>query len=59
LIDADIVDETNLPRLLGAGIVDIGKPKTHLAARNARRANPHVQLTIIQTGSKTPPPAVP
>jgi hypothetical protein len=54
LIDADIVDETNLPRLLGAERDDIGKPKTLLAARNARRANPNIQLTTIQARVECP-----
>jgi molybdopterin/thiamine biosynthesis adenylyltransferase len=54
LIDADTVDETNLPRLLGAEPDDIGKPKTPLAACNARRANPGIQLTTIQTRVEHP-----
>nr|WP_062337378.1 ThiF family adenylyltransferase [Herbidospora sakaeratensis] len=47
LIDGDIVDVTNLPRLVAAEQSDIGKPKTELAIRNARRANPEIQLTIV------------
>lgn len=47
LIDDDIVDETNLPRLIAAEPTDIGKPKIELAARNARRANPNIDLTLI------------
>jgi len=54
LIDADTVDETNLPRLLGAEPEDIGKPKTLLAARNARRANRDIQLTSMQTRVEHP-----
>jgi hypothetical protein len=48
LIDDDIIDETNLPRLLGASSDDIGKPKTDLAVRNARRANPDIRLVVLQ-----------
>jgi molybdopterin/thiamine biosynthesis adenylyltransferase len=54
LIDADTVDKTNLPRLLGAEPDDIGKPKTLLAARNARRANPDIQLTTIPARVEDP-----
>jgi molybdopterin/thiamine biosynthesis adenylyltransferase len=47
LIDDDIVDTTNLPRLLGATAADIGALKTEVAARNARRARPGIRLTVI------------
>jgi hypothetical protein len=47
LIDNDTVNETNLPRLVAAEHEDIGKPKTTPAARNARRANPDIKLTLI------------
>lgn len=47
LIDRDTVDETNLPRLVAAEPDDIDKLKTELAARNARRANPEITLTVI------------
>jgi hypothetical protein len=54
VVDDDTVDKTNLPRLLGAELGDIGKPKTLLAARNARRANPGIQLTTLQTRVEAP-----
>jgi len=54
LIDADIVDKTNLPRLVAAEPDDIGKLKTEVAARNARRANPDIQLTIFNTRVEHP-----
>ena len=56
LIDDDTVDHdgTNLPRLIAAEPGDIDKPKTQLAARNARRANPNVQLTILSTRVEHP-----
>jgi molybdopterin/thiamine biosynthesis adenylyltransferase len=47
LIDDDTVDNTNLPRLLGATAADIGVLKTEVAARNARRACPDIGLTVI------------
>ncbi|MCC8251555.1 ThiF family adenylyltransferase [Saccharothrix sp. NEAU-S10] len=54
LIDADHVAGTNLPRLIAARRDDIGRPKTSLAARNARQANPEVMLTLIQQEVQTP-----
>jgi molybdopterin/thiamine biosynthesis adenylyltransferase len=49
VIDDDSVDHegTNLSRLIAAEPSDIGKLKTELAARNARRANPDIDLTIL------------
>jgi molybdopterin/thiamine biosynthesis adenylyltransferase len=47
LIDDDTVDNTNLPRLLGATPTDIGRLKTDVAARNARRARSGIRLTVI------------
>ncbi|WP_435585861.1 ThiF family adenylyltransferase [Micromonospora aurantiaca (nom. illeg.)] len=44
LIDDDIVDETNLPRLLAAERDYVGRSKTLPAVRNARRANPDIGL---------------
>lgn len=47
LIDDELVEESNLPRLVAAELCDVGQPKTELAARNAKRANPGVQLTLV------------
>ncbi|ROR43495.1 ThiF family adenylyltransferase [Kitasatospora cineracea] len=47
LIDDETVEETNLPRLVASGREDIGRLKTEVAARNARRANPDVRLIEI------------
>jgi hypothetical protein len=47
LIDDDTVEESNLPRLLGAEPDDTGRLKTDLAVRNARRANAGIRLTAI------------
>ncbi|TQM84510.1 molybdopterin/thiamine biosynthesis adenylyltransferase [Saccharothrix saharensis] len=54
LIDADHAARTNLPRLIAARHDDVGRPKTSLAARNARQANPDVMLTLIQQEVQTP-----
>jgi hypothetical protein len=56
LIDDDTVDSegTNLPRLVGAEADDAGRSKTELAARNARRANPAIELTIIPKRAEDP-----
>jgi molybdopterin/thiamine biosynthesis adenylyltransferase len=47
LIDDDTVDETNLPRLCGATAADVGHPKTALASRLARQAQPAITLTPL------------
>jgi len=56
LIDDDTVDHdgTNLPRLIAAEPADVGRLKTHLAARNARRANPDIELTIHSARAEHP-----
>ncbi len=54
LVDDDIVDATNLPRLLGAEPDDVGKLKTVPAARNARRANPDIRLEVLPERVETP-----
>ena len=47
LIDGDRVEATNLPRLVAAEPDDVGELKVNIAARNARRANPSIQITAI------------
>lgn len=47
------MDNTNLPRLLGATAADIGALKTEVAARNARRARTGIRLTVIPERIKT------
>lgn len=54
LIDADTIDETNLPRLVAADVDDVDARKTELAARNARRANPAIDLTVINEDVQHP-----
>jgi len=54
LIDGDVAERTNLTRLVAAELDDVGTPKVELAARNARRANPNVVLTLIQDQVQVP-----
>ncbi|MGX4690707.1 ThiF family adenylyltransferase [Streptomyces sp. JNUCC 63] len=54
LVDDDTVDPTNLPRLVAAEPDDPGRPKTDLAVRNARRANPEICLTILRKRAEDP-----
>ncbi len=43
LIDPDIVDRSNLNRLVGASESDVNKPKIEVAVTHAKRINPCVQ----------------
>lgn len=54
LIDDDIVDESNLPRLTGATTDDVGHPKTALASRLARQAQPAITLTPLSERVEQP-----
>lgn len=54
LIDDDTVESTNLPRLLGARRRDVGWPKVALGRRNARRANPQVEVKIMKLRVQDP-----
>jgi proteasome lid subunit RPN8/RPN11 len=47
LIDPDVVERTNLNRLVGATEIDISKPKVETAAAFAKRINPKVQVEAI------------
>lgn len=44
LIDPDVVERTNLNRLVGAGPVDVGRRKVDVAADNTRRINPRARV---------------
>lgn len=48
LVDPDLVDETNLNRLIGATPDDIGKPKVAVAARMIQAINPAARVTTLQ-----------
>jgi molybdopterin/thiamine biosynthesis adenylyltransferase len=47
LIDPDVVDETNLNRLVGAIPRDVGSAKTSVAARTIRAVNPKASVEAI------------
>jgi molybdopterin-synthase adenylyltransferase len=47
LVDPDIVDETNLNRLVGATSQEIGMAKTTVTARMIQRVNPNVSIREI------------
>lgn len=48
LIDADVVERTNLNRLVGATKADIAKPKVEVAAALAKRINAKVRVEPIR-----------
>jgi len=47
LIDDDVVDETNLSRMVGASPSDVGRPKTTVISEMVRRINPDTKVTEI------------
>jgi len=47
LLDPDVLEETNLNRLIGATRLDIGRPKVEVAADLIRRINPQIEATAI------------
>lgn len=47
LIDPDVVETTNLNRLIGASPDDVGKRKVDVAAAQANRINPAVQVDAM------------
>lgn len=47
LIDPDVVDETNLNRVVGASANDVGELKIEVAKRQLLHHNPDVKLTTI------------
>ena len=49
LVDADVVDATNLHRQLLHGTKDVGRPKLASAADRIRDVNPHVALELHET----------
>jgi molybdopterin-synthase adenylyltransferase len=50
LVDPDVVEESNLNRLVGAGPEDIGEPKVVVAARHVKSITPEIKTETI-TGS--------
>ena len=49
LVDADVVDVSNLQRQVLHGTKDVGRPKLDSAADRLRDVNPHVQLELHRT----------
>ena len=48
MIDPDLVEETNLNRLVGSGPSDVGQPKVEVAARMIRAINPAATVIPLQ-----------
>ncbi|OOO27847.1 hypothetical protein BS627_03840 [Agrobacterium salinitolerans] len=48
VIDPDLVEETNLNRLVGSVPSDVGQPKVEVAARMIRAINPDATVTPLQ-----------
>jgi adenylyltransferase/sulfurtransferase len=44
IVDADVVDESNLQRQVLFDTADVGKPKAELAARKLAELNPHIRI---------------
>lgn len=47
LIDDEAVEDTNLNRLVGASVADVGRPKVAVMGEAARRAQPGIDLNLI------------
>ena len=47
LVDDDVVETSNLSRLIGATAADIGAPKVDVIGRHLRRVRPDLQLTTV------------
>jgi molybdopterin/thiamine biosynthesis adenylyltransferase len=48
LVDPDVIDETNLNRVVGATAADIGTPKIDVAARYAKALQPSADITLVR-----------
>lgn len=56
LIDPDSVETTNLNRLAGASMVDVGRSKVEVAAEGVERVVPHARVRVLRadvTGAPT------
>ncbi len=47
MVDPDLVEETNLSRILGSTPSDVGRPKVDVVAAAVHRINPQAQITRI------------
>lgn len=48
VVEPDVVETTNLNRLVGAGSGDVGRRKLEVAARTIRHINPHARVASLQ-----------
>lgn len=48
IVDSDIVEHSNMNRLIGASISDVGKPKAKALGDYLKRINPDVQVTELK-----------
>jgi molybdopterin/thiamine biosynthesis adenylyltransferase len=48
LIDPDTVESTNLNRLAGGSVGDIGRPKVDVAAEGIKRLTPHARVQVLR-----------
>lgn len=48
IVDADLVDETNLQRQILHGTSDVGRPKTDSARDTLSEINPHIAVELFQ-----------
>jgi molybdopterin-synthase adenylyltransferase len=46
-LDPDVIEETNLNRVVGTTRIDIGRPKVEVAAELVRRINPQIEANAI------------
>jgi len=51
LIDPDVVETTNLNRLVGASQIDVGNPKVEVAASHASRINSNIRVETRQASA--------
>lgn len=58
LIDGDVVEATNLSRLVGAVPSDVGRWKVDVLAECARAVNPSIELTVVRGSVLDVDPAV-
>lgn len=49
LVDADVVDVSNLQRQILHGTADVGRPKLESARDRLHQINPHVQIDLYRT----------
>ncbi|QLG61946.1 HesA/MoeB/ThiF family protein [Halorarum salinum] len=58
LIDPDVVEESNLPRLFGAFPADVGRPKVEVVRDHLARIDENVRATTVQDRVENATPAL-